>query len=330
MRRPAVATTGEQITMKLVLQILLIPIFFTKSLSTSSSTCTYKQCISVAVAPSSQISSSGCNQLSCAQHNGDGQHFKTTLQYQIMRPKVTTKNKKGLRMTSSLSEKWNQISSLPLSKDMRDKLLGLDGTAADAGEIKSPQRQTENEATSSNYSRRTWINSSFLVGGAFLLVITSVPYSKTILRQLFSSLNISFIKSFASTVMASLPWIFGRKNSPDTAITFDTIRKYTTQKIIPTGWEALQKMVLMEFWRRVWMCAWKKGQMTWDYVSMSPAFASLSSKFSWSWIYKTMDFLDSALNRGGKKTVEKFVERRVQDAFKSWWLMSNNFMLIPS
>ena len=102
--------------------------------------------------------------------------------------------------------------------------------------------------------------------------------------------------------------------------------RYVTDRVIPQSLETLQKMLIMEFWRRAWGETWKIGVKYWDTVWDSvPSVCTerriqiLGSIYDCpAWLSELDAFLFSTFERGSKKLLEKGAER-------NFWMILNSF-----
>ena len=90
---------------------------------------------------------------------------------------------------------------------------------------------------------------------------------------------------------------------------------YAKEKVLPMAWETLQKMAIMEFWRRIWGVVWNVVTKYWEPMwDMLPSLCNSDSVCP-NWIPKVEKLLYGSIERGSKKLLEKAASERFWRTF---------------
>lgn len=104
----------------------------------------------------------------------------------------------------------------------------------------------------------------------------------------------------------------------ESVLTMEKILSFVCEKVIPAGFETIQKMLLMEFWRRVWGATWSLIIEYWRPWNERPSICKDGNFFGiWScpqWLKRADKFAYGTFERGFKKLVEK-------SAFKNFFML---------
>lgn len=102
--------------------------------------------------------------------------------------------------------------------------------------------------------------------------------------------------------------------SVQSVATIEKISKYCFEKVLPGALQTLEKMAIMEFWRRVWSVTYKVGLKYWRMFlpwNGKPSICKNIDVFECpAWLVQTEEFVIGTLERGVKKLVEKAAYNR--------------------
>ena len=102
--------------------------------------------------------------------------------------------------------------------------------------------------------------------------------------------------------------------SVQSVATIEKISKYCFEKVLPGALQSLEKMAIMEFWRRVWRVTYKVGVKYWKMLlpwNGKPSICNNAVMFECpTWLVQTEDFVVGTLERGVKKLIEKTAYNR--------------------
>ena len=218
-----------------------------------------------------------------------------------------SRNGVSVRLTEPLIQSLSTTSKT--TKDgnskRRDTLLSLTQTTFDVCSCepctnpdavvpmkdKSPSELSS--TLSSSVSSKLYIGSSIL----FLLLGTFV-YSKGLfpMIQIPSS---KFMISFISTAISSSIPYFPNNNGDGLEQQSNPINLFLKEKAFPIGWDTLQKMVLMEIWRRFWAYSWK-------------AFKETIPRWKTPQWLKERPSLNNFFVRGFRKLFERNIQKKIE------------------
>eukprot|EP00815_Leptocylindrus_aporus_P011515 CAMPEP_0116070232 /NCGR_PEP_ID=MMETSP0322-20121206/12878_1 /TAXON_ID=163516 /ORGANISM="Leptocylindrus danicus var. apora, Strain B651" /LENGTH=335 /DNA_ID=CAMNT_0003557983 /DNA_START=100 /DNA_END=1107 /DNA_ORIENTATION=+ len=121
--------------------------------------------------------------------------------------------------------------------------------------------------------------------------IVSVPHNR-----MFSGLGIGGVLAKGVVALESV-------------LTMEKILRFVCEKVIPAGFETIQKMLLMEFWRRVWGATWSLIIKYWRPWNDRPSICKDGNFIGiWScpqWLKRADELAYGTFERGFKKLVEK-------------------------
>eukprot|EP00550_Attheya_septentrionalis_P000518 CAMPEP_0198281414 /NCGR_PEP_ID=MMETSP1449-20131203/1363_1 /TAXON_ID=420275 /ORGANISM="Attheya septentrionalis, Strain CCMP2084" /LENGTH=322 /DNA_ID=CAMNT_0043977183 /DNA_START=115 /DNA_END=1080 /DNA_ORIENTATION=+ len=93
----------------------------------------------------------------------------------------------------------------------------------------------------------------------------------------------------------------------------EQVASFIREKFVPASWNALQTMLLMEFWRRIWTTV---GRASGQWLETAAPRAWVSLKNFWEYLLGE----DATLFRRGVPTLfRKCIERRVQSTAYTWF-----------
>jgi hypothetical protein len=155
-------------------------------------------------------------------------------------------------------------------------------------------------------------------------------YSTLLVPSGLLPFNTEMVVSSVSSIGALLPWMWlsGMKSHEVVSswvldsvamaqlLSARQVQLYVKDKILPYTWDTLQKMMLMEVWRRVWMLL---GSSMKEYLAQEETKVDSSSsqgRLLPKWVHYIYNFFEEMLKRGTKSLIRKTVEKNVQDGIK--------------
>jgi len=124
---------------------------------------------------------------------------------------------------------------------------------------KSPSKQqTTTSKNSSPRSIRTFASVSYaiVISTVAILAMTTLTHLSSLLHGASGIVSGGRSNMSIFSILKAIPLLLTAEYKYDTELMKETKRKiltYITKKLIPTGLETLQKMILVELWRTVWL-----------------------------------------------------------------------------
>jgi hypothetical protein len=124
---------------------------------------------------------------------------------------------------------------------------------------KSPsKKQTTTSKNSSTKSTRTFTSVSYaiVISTVTILAMTTLTHLSSLLYGASGTVSGGRSNMSIFSKLKAIPFLLTAEYKYDTQLMEETKQKiltYITEKLIPTGLETLQKMILMEVWRTVWL-----------------------------------------------------------------------------
>jgi len=148
--------------------------------------------------------------------------------------------------------------------------------------------------------------SSTAVAMASLATSSSAPFvsvglASSSLYALFP--NTKLMQQYPSLIMGfivTLQTMFANPHSP--------LREFLTRKFIPLSWDALQRMLVMEFWRRVWRLIWTVSKSWRPWLDDPSICKNIDCP---DWLQRLDTFVVTAVMSGFKSLFQKAVQKRV-------------------
>mmetsp|Transcript_61805 Transcript_61805/g.182463 ORF Transcript_61805/g.182463 Transcript_61805/m.182463 type:complete len:307 (-) Transcript_61805:346-1266(-) len=193
----------------------------------------------------------------------------------------------------SVSARWDSLAPVKsyIDVDLENKLLGIDNERA---KLEYTLDEQEHSAPNSRPKYKAWI---FVTGGVALALVISltilpegwVDPSLAVRQLLAEGIRSSFVVGQVSVGFAALRENFTREPAAN----------YLQQRALPVVWDTVKKMLLMEFWRRVWMVVFRQTKKGLHFIAGKAT--TIWTKYCPFWI-----------QRGFQSIFKKTVEKRVQ------------------
>lgn len=210
-----------------------------------------------------------------------------------------------LKGSLPLSERWGSVlpSDLRISGDVERKLRGIDDTRAPSIHPLDGQQGAD---LNFEFKDKKWI---LLAGCVALALVLGVSFLLGAWANAALA-GVITLEAMSSLAVVKMPAVGGRAGVVVRQISVviaafrerivgEPAAKYVRERVAPVALETLRKMLLMEFWRRVWVVVFSKTRKGLHYIGGKAT--KLWTSYCPFWI-----------QRGFQQIFKKAVEKRVQ------------------
>lgn len=210
-----------------------------------------------------------------------------------------TQEEMDLRLQSmSLSDRWTFILQDSDQYDTSFSRLLREEEEKDVSTESKNSKNTSTSSTGKSKRSRTLysISWSIVLSTLTILAMTSATSFSSVLKGF--PYKILEWKSLTQTLplLLSAEQEIARK-----------MKQYFAKKFVPLGWQTMEKMILMEIWRSIWMKSFRTMRDTYTFLFGVNYYSSLWEKCAPGWI-----------RRGARSYFVKILQGRLQNIVYAW------------